>query len=53
MIFNVILKDLVEDLLVQFFFFSVYHLGSGSGSVWTFLGSLIRIRIKPYVDPKH
>ena len=25
----------------------------GSGSVWTFLGSWIRIRIKTYADPKH
>ena len=37
------------------FFFSVYLLGSGSGSIWTFLGSWIRIwiRMKTYADPKH
>ena len=37
-IFNVILKDLVENLWVEFFFFSVYP-------PW--------IRIKTYADPKH
>ena len=37
------------------FFFCVYLLGSGcgSGSIWTFLGSRIRIRKKTYADPKH
>ena len=43
MIFYVILKDLVENFLVQFFFFSLYPLESGS--IWTFFGSWIRIRI--------
>ena len=63
--FNVILKDLAEHLLVYFFFFSVYPLGSGSrigsgyasrsGSICTCLGSWIRIRIriKTFADPKH
>ena len=35
MIFNVILKDLVEIFLDEFVLFSVYPLGTGS--VWTFL----------------
>ena len=48
-----ILNDLVEKFSVQFFFFCVYPLGSGSRSIWTFLGSRIRIRIKTYADPKH
>ena len=51
-IFNyVILKDLVEIILLQFFFFSLYPLGSGS--IWTFFGSRIRIRIVIYADPQH
>ena len=33
------------------FFFRVYLLGSGS--IWTILGSWIRIRMKTYADPKH
>ena len=48
LIFYVILKHLLKKNLVSFFFFSVYPLGSGSvsasRSVWTFLGSRIRIR---------
>ena len=51
--FNVILKDLVEIFLVQFFFFSLYPLGSGSGSIWTFFGSWIRICIIIDADPQH
>ena len=57
MIFNVILKDLVKQNVVELFFFSVYLLGSGSasgsGSIWTFLGSWIRNRMKTYADPKN
>ena len=49
--FYVILKDLVEIYLVEFFFFSLYPLGSGSGSIWTFFGSWIRIIID--ADPQH
>ena len=45
------MKDLVDNFLGYFFFFSVYLLGSGS--IWTFLGSWIRIRIKTYADSKH
>ena len=36
---------------MSFVFFSVYLLGSGS--IWTFLESWIRIRMKTYADPKH
>ena len=51
--FNVILKDLVEIFWVEFFFFSLYPLGSGSGSIWTFFGSWIRIRVIIDADPQH
>ena len=57
MIFDVVLKDLVEIFLVEFFFFGLYPLGSGSGSgsIWTFFGSWIRIRIRIIIDadPQH
>ena len=55
MIFNVILKDLVKKFFCVLIHFSVYLLGSGSGSgsIWTFLGFWIRIRMKTYADPKH
>ena len=48
-IFNFIWEKLVENILVYFFFFSFYLLGSRSGSIWTFLGSWIRIRMKTKV----
>ena len=53
------MKDLVLKFFVLLFFFCVYRylLGSGSGSasgsIWTFLGSWIWIRMKTYADPKH
>ena len=51
------MKDLVEIFFLYLFFFCVYLLGSGSatrsGSIWTFLGSWIRIRMKTYADLKH
>ena len=61
MIFNVILKGLVQKLFVYLFLFSFYLLESGTGSgsasgsasIWTFLGSWLRIRMKTYADPKH
>ena len=52
-IFNFIWKNLVENILVYFFFFSFYLLGSRSGSIWTFLGSWIRIRMKTSANPNH
>ena len=45
------MKDLVEHFLVYFFFFSLYPLGSGS--LWTFFGSRIQIRILIDADPQH
>ena len=38
---------------MEFFFFSLYPLGSGSGSIWTFFGSQIRIRIIIDADQQH
>ena len=40
---------LKERIFFDFFKFYLH----GSGSIWTFLGSRIRIRIKTYADPKH
>ena len=51
MIFYAILKDLVEIFLVEFFFFSLYPLESGS--IKTFFESWIRIRIIIDADPQH
>ena len=46
------MKDLFDIFLVEFLIFSLYPLGSGSGSTWTFFGSWIRIRKLIDADPE-